>query len=87
MSKQIKLSEIKSCLGMDGWSNNQFANALCCMMIDVIESDKSKAKEYANEGNEEMSQVYYDCAENMQERKKILHDMLDSLGHFDDIRK
>lgn len=86
MSKQIKLSEIKACLGMEGCSNNVFANALCCMMIDIIEHDKFKAQEYANEGNKEISQVYYNCAKNMQEDKNKLHNMLDSLGHYDDIR-
>lgn len=87
MSKQIKLSEIKSILGMENWSNNSFANALCCMMIDSIEYNKSVAKIYAKMGDEDLAQVYNDCAENMQERKRNLHDMLDCLGHYDDIRK
>lgn len=86
MGKQIKLSEIKSIMDMDGWSNNSFANALCCMMREVIENDKRTAQELTNAGDIETAQIYLDCAESMRERKNNLHDMLDCLGHYDDIR-
>jgi hypothetical protein len=76
MKKQITIKELKKIVSYsENTSNNDFANDICCLLIELKEAlnELGKSKDYVDK-----------CI--TYKREKI-HEALDNVGFFDDIRK
>ena len=74
--KQITMNQLKVAMGCSNWSNNQFANHLCCLLHDVIRCNMDKFKEELMKGDDSSADVYKDYANMIREEITNIDEIL-----------